>query len=72
MMLTYRPLAQTRLDNLPKQAMASLTEYATYTLKHTAIVPALLAYTIGSRHSLRVSMHGPPATARKRPNLVTR
>ncbi|TKA55898.1 hypothetical protein B0A53_01593 [Rhodotorula sp. CCFEE 5036] len=33
--------------------MASLTEYATYTLKHTAIVPALLAYTIGSRHSLR-------------------
>lgn len=55
--------------------MASLTEYATYTLKHTAIVPALLAYTIGSRHSLRVSLHGPSfpgATTRNRPNLVTR
>lgn len=54
--------------------MASLTEYATYTLKHTAVVPALLAYTVGSRYSLRVSMHGPSfsgATTTNRPNLVT-
>lgn len=54
--------------------MASLQELATYTLKHTAFVPALLAYTLGARHSLRVSgAHLTAATAHRIddiPNLV--
>ncbi|GAA5860904.1 hypothetical protein JCM3774_003182 [Rhodotorula dairenensis] len=44
--------------------MATFQEVATYTLTRTAFVPALLAYTLGARHSLRAYLAakqlGPP------------